>query len=161
MFKIVYETQSHEAQEIEKGYMTDSGYDAFAPEIITLRPDERQTINLGIKFKLKLPWYMFCFRLMGLGIEAQIRPKSGRTQAGIDVKLGTIDEAYTGYCGVTVVNTTRKKIVIEKDKKICQIVFVPVFNRIKLVAGTVEDSKTRGSGGFGSTGIDPKHTEKK
>lgn len=135
-----------------KAHSTDSGFDIFVPHGIPLKAGERNTINLGVKFDIKLPFWALPLRLLGFGIEAQIRPKSGLSKRGIDVEIGTVDEPYRGFVGVTVTNTTKKTFVFEAHQKICQIVFVPVFNRVKLVKGQVKTNTTRGAKGFGSSG---------
>ena len=141
-----------EIQGPQKGFKTDSGWDLRAPEKITLKKGERQTVNLKVKFQIEVSsWKMKILNFFGIGIEGQIRPKSGRSKNGLDVEIGTVDEPYTGWVGCTITNTTNKTVVIEENEKLCQIVFVPVFNRINVIRGKVEENKTRGSGGFGST----------
>ena len=135
-----------------KAHSTDSGFDIFAPCRISLNPGERNTIPLGVKFNIKLPFWALPLRLLGFGIEAQIRPKSGLSKQGIDIEIGTVDEPYRGFVGATVTNTTKKIFVFEAHQKICQIVFVPVFNRVKLVKGRVKTNTVRGAKGFGSSG---------
>jgi len=151
MFRVTYETKDEGQTGISKAYPTDSGFDIYSHSVITIKKGERTTYDTGIKFQIKLPWYLTFLHLFGVGIEAQIRPKSGRSKTGIDVELGTVDEPYTGFTGVTITNTTKKEFTFLKGEKIAQIVFVPVFNRIKVVKGKVEDTKTRGANGFGST----------
>jgi len=133
-----------------KANSTDSGFDIFSPEDFLLNPKERTTINLQIRFALiqsqDIP-------LPGLGLEAQIRPKSGLSKKGIDVEIGTIDNGYRGWIGVTITNTTGQSIGIKKNTKICQLVFTPIFNNIYLSLGTVSEETERGTGGFGSSGL--------
>lgn len=137
-----------------KGHFNDSGIDIFTTESFVLKHGERKTISLHLRFALEFPWYMkFLHLLFGLGIEAQVRPKSGRTLNGIDVALGTIDEGYRNFTGATIINLSGKTQKFEAGEKICQIVFVPTFNRVKLVEGKVDTNTSRGLGGFGSTGL--------
>lgn len=117
----------------QKANKYDSGFDLFTNDDYVFKAGERKTISLDIKFKIKLPWYMMFMKLFGLGIEAQIRPKSGRSKNGWDIELGTVDEPYRGYVGATITNNFDTKRVLTAGEKICQIVFVPVFNNIKLV----------------------------
>lgn len=155
MFKIFYEVNPDYIflDYPNKAHYNDSGFDFYCPEKIVLKPKERKTICLQMKFKTKLPWYGKLLNLFGIGIELQIRPKSGRSKAGIDVELGTGDEGYRNYYGATITNTTELECTIKVNEKICQGVFVPVFNRIKLIHGTVNDKTSRGIGGFGSSGL--------
>lgn len=137
----------------EKANSNDSGIDIYSPVEFALAPEERITLDLGVKFELKLPIGLRFLKLFGLGIEAQVRPKSGRTKSGVDVELGTIDEGYRNFCGATIINNTGKKLVIKENEKLCQIVCVPVFNRLKTKPGKVGSDTERGLGGFGSSGL--------
>ena len=130
-----------------KGNSTDSGFDIFCPCDLVLSPGERKTVGLAIKFKLLEGEFG------SISMEAQIRPKSGRSKGGFDVELGTIDNGYRNYVGATITNTTNKDYAITKNEKICQIVFVPVFNNVQLVDGHVDATTERALGGFGSTGL--------
>jgi dUTP pyrophosphatase len=134
----------------QKAYFSDSGFDIFSPIDFELYPNERKTIDLQVKFELlsfqNIP-------VVSIGMEAMIRPKSGRTKSGLDIKIGTIDNTYRGYVGATVVNTTKNLIKIQKNEKICQIVFMPVFNSVKIIPGKVKENTDRSTGGFGSTGL--------
>jgi dUTP pyrophosphatase len=136
-------------------HKNDSGIDIYSPISFTLEPDERITINLGIKFKIQRPLIFKVLNLFGagLGVEIQIRPKSGRSKKGIEVSLGTIDQDYRNYCGATIHNYSDKTIKIDADEKLCQAVVVPVFNKVKLVQGEVDAKTERGLGGFGSTSL--------
>lgn len=122
-----------------------SGVDlkAFISEPITLKPLERKLIPTGIY--LELP----------LGIEAQIRPRSGiALKKGISIlnTPGTIDSDYRGEIGIIVVNLSNDNVTIEPGERICQMVFAKyekvIFKNVNEVNQT-----NRGSGGFGSTGI--------
>ena len=89
------------------------------------------------------------------GTEAQIRPRSGLAfKQGITVlnSPGTIDADYRGELKVLLVNLSDKKVVIKDGDRIAQMVlakhetfhFIPVSELSETV---------RGTGGFGSTGI--------
>ena len=140
----------------EKANSTDSGIDLYLPIDVEVNDGNRMTVNLGIKFDIKLPIALRFLKLFGLGIEAQIRPKSGRSKAGIDVQLGTVDEAYRNFVGVTIFNNTGKTLKLSANEKICQVVFVPVFNRVTIKEGKVNINTERGLNGFGSSGLTKK-----
>jgi len=131
----------------------DSGFDLYTNQQLIFKPYERKTISLGVQFRIEFPWYMRFLKLFGLGIEAQIRPKSGRSKNSWDVELGTVDELYRGFVGATITNVSDQKRILTPGEKICQIVFVPVFNNIKLKKGKVDEKTERGSMGFGSSGV--------
>lgn len=153
--KIIFERNAQIADVVapSKGHQTDSGFDIFTSESFVLKHGERRTIPLQVRFALEFPWYMKFMHLFGIGIEAQVRPKSGRSKNGIEISLGTIDEGYRNFTGATVANFSGAKQKFEAGEKICQIVFVPVFNRVTLKEGTVSTETSRGLGGFGSTGL--------
>ena len=161
--KIVYELNSQIPGVISpaKGHFNDSGIDVFTTEAFTLKNGERATIPLNIRFALEFPWYMKFLHLFGIGIEAHVRPKSGRSMKGIEISLGTIDEGYRNFTGATVANFSGQKQVFNSGEKICQIVFMPTFNRVKLVEGKVDTETSRGLGGFGSTGLEKQTEESK
>lgn len=118
----------------------DAGYDVFASESISLKPQERYNMPLGIA--LEFPEDYFC----------QVNQKSGLSQKfGIDTIGNVIDSGYRGEIHAIVVNTSNEIINIEKGQKIAQLVFIPfVKSNIEFVNELTETE--RGSDGFGSTG---------
>ena len=148
--KVVYEKKSRSTKDIIKTHKSDSGLDVFATEQTIIRPGERFTFSVDIKFKIKKPLWMYL--IPGLGLEIQIRPKSSKSYKGVDVSFGTVDEGYRGFVHVTFRNNTQKYIKIKKGEKIAQAVLCPVFNRTKFVEGKVDDKTSRGKDKFGSTG---------
>ena len=143
---------SHEKFDLVKGHSNDSGFDLYTPAKLSIKAGQRITLNLQTRFAI--PKLNFILRLFGFGIEGQIRPKSGRSKSGLDAEFGTIDQAYRGYVGVTLTNTTGKLMKFAAGEKICQIVWVPVFNKIKMTHTDEFDINTaRGENGFGSTGL--------
>lgn len=155
--KIVFEKDSEQIKSPSRAYDTDSGFDLYSPYEFTLKANERATISTGVKFQIKTPLVIRMLKFVGapLEVEAQIRPKSGRSKAGYEVSLGTIDWSYTGATGITIHNFTNKKIKFSKDEKLAQIVFSLVFTgkRFNLQSGKVNQNTQRGSKGFGSSGV--------
>mgnify|MGYP001573189449 FL=1 len=92
---------------------------------------------------------------MPLGLEAQIRPKSGLAiNHGITLlnSPGTIDSSYRGEIKVIAINLGNEKYVIEEGQKIAQMVFAKVEHP-ELVLSKALGATTRNEGGFGSTGL--------
>jgi len=90
-----------------------------------------------------------------LGFELQIRSRSGLAlKQGLIVlnSPGTIDSAYRGQVGVIIFNTTDREIEIKKGDRIAQAVLCPVY-KIKWNHVTELNITNRGTGGFGSTGV--------
>ena len=122
----------------------DAGFDLYSNEQTSLKPMERKLIGTGISISIEK------------GFEAQVRPKSGLAiNHGITLpnSPGTIDAGYRGEVKVIMQNLGDKEYVIEKGKKIAQV----VFNKIEepeLVEVEELDETSRGEGGFGSTGLE-------
>jgi dUTP pyrophosphatase len=128
-------------------YATDgaAGMDlrAALDETIELAPGERCAVPTGIAIALPQ------------GFECQVRPRSGlAVRNGVTVvnTPGTIDEDYRGEIQVIVINHGREPFVIERGLRIAQAV-VTRYERVLLDEVDSLDASTRGSGGFGSTGL--------
>ena len=86
------------------------------------------------------------------GLEAQIRPRSGLSSKGIDIKLGTIDSDYRGEIFVTVQNFSGEDFTINHGDRIAQMV-IAKYERVELQEVETLSETVRGDGGFGHTGI--------
>lgn len=112
-------------------------------ESITIGPLERAIVPTGI------------FMELPVGVEAQVRPRSGlAAKKGVTVlnAPGTIDADYRGEVGVILANLSNEPFTIENGERIAQMVIA------KHEQGQWEEvtelSRTdRGEGGFGSTGV--------
>ena len=122
-----------------------SGMDiaAFIENKIIINPGSKEIITTG--FSLSIPE----------GYEVQIRPRSGlAAKQGISVlnTPGTIDADYRGEIKVILINLSKNKFIVENGLRIAQMVVCPViqaeFQEVQELSKT-----TRGSGGFGSTGV--------
>lgn len=116
---------------------------AHLTERLILKPMERKIIPTGLF--LELP----------IGIEAQVRPRSGLAiKKGVTVlnAPGTIDADYRGEVGVILVNLSTEEFIVENGERIAQMVIAKHERANWLQVETL--SKTdRGAGGFGSTGV--------
>jgi len=121
----------------------DSGMDIYSIEDKIINPREFELISTGIA--LSIPY----------GYEAQVRPKSGlAAKNGITIlnTPGTIDCHYRGEIMVICINLGKSPYNVEKGKKIAQIVFNKV-EEAEFEEALELDDTTRGSRGFGSTGV--------
>jgi len=112
-------------------------------EPITLQPLERAIIKTGLFIELPV------------GIEAQVRPRSGlAAKKGITVlnAPGTIDADYRGEVGVILVNLSNDPFTIENGERIAQMV-IAKHERAEWVSVDILSETARGEGGFGSTGV--------
>ena len=109
---------------------------------ITLNPGLRQAIETGL------------FIALPIGLEAQIRPRSGLAlKNGITVlnTPGTIDSDYRGEIKVILINLSQEPFHIKDGDRIAQMVIAQV-EKIKWKNNLKLTDTERGSGGFGSTG---------
>lgn len=110
---------------------------------VLIAPGDIALVPTG--FKIALP----------SGFEAQVRPRSGLAlKKGITIpnSPGTIDADYRGEVGVILQNLGKQVFVIERGDRIAQMVIAPVTRAVwKQQVSLTETS--RGTGGFGSTGI--------
>ncbi|WP_178991251.1 dUTP diphosphatase [Winogradskyella schleiferi] len=108
-----------------------------------LKPLERTIVGTGLFIELPV------------GIEAQVRPRSGlAAKMGVTVlnAPGTIDADYRGEIGVILVNLSNDDFTINNGERIAQLV-IAKHERAEWV-DSIELSETdRGEGGFGSTGV--------
>lgn len=108
-----------------------------------LKPLERTIVGTGLF--LELP----------VGIEAQVRPRSGlAAKKGITVlnAPGTIDADYRGEIGVILINLSKEDFTIQNGERIAQLVIAKheraEWDQVEILSDT-----DRGEGGFGSTGV--------
>lgn len=116
---------------------------AYIPEPITLAPLERAAIPTGLYIALPE------------GYEAQIRPRSGLAlKHGITLMNapGTIDADYRGEIAAIVANLSSEAYTIEPGERICQMV-IARYSHVTWQEVTTLDDTSRGTGGFGSTGL--------
>jgi dUTP pyrophosphatase len=110
---------------------------------ITLAPGERAVIGTGLA--LALP----------TGYEAQVRARSGlalKQGIGLANGVGTIDADYRGELGVILANYGSEPFTVESGMRIAQMVIAKCETAEWQLVDVLEQT-SRGSGGFGSTGV--------
>lgn len=108
-----------------------------------LKPLERSIVGTGLFIELPV------------GIEAQVRPRSGlAAKKGITVlnAPGTIDADYRGEVGVILVNLSNEDFTINNGERIAQLV-IAKHERAEWQEVESLTETARGEGGFGSTGV--------
>ena len=108
-----------------------------------LKPLERSIVGTGLFIELPV------------GIEAQVRPRSGlAAKKGITVlnAPGTIDADYRGEIGVILVNLSNEDFIINNGERIAQLV-IAKHERAEWKEVSELSDTARGEGGFGSTGV--------
>ena len=89
------------------------------------------------------------------GYEAQVRPRSGLAlKNGVTVlnSPGTIDADYRGEIGVILINHGDAPFVVTRGMRIAQLIVASV-TQLSWVETTELPTTTRGTGGYGSTGM--------
>jgi dUTP pyrophosphatase len=127
-------------------YDSDSGFDLYSVEDVTIPPFGRALVPSGL-----------CFDIRD-GFEIQVRTKSGLAiNQGLMVlnSPGTVDNGYTGEVKGIIFNTNPTEVTIPKGMKFGQAVLCPVVNGAWVGLNQVDkiNKKERGSNGFGSTGL--------
>lgn len=120
-----------------------AGMDVVSAEELDLLPGQRHAVATGLAIAVPD------------GYEVQVRPRSGLAlKHGITVPNtpGTIDSDYRGELKVILINHGSDVFPIRRGDRVAQLVIAPVQR-----AGFIEvddlDETTRGTGGFGSTGV--------
>lgn len=124
----------------------DAAADAFAAiaEPVAIFPGKNRVIPLG--FKIQVP----------RGFMLAVLARSGLAIKGIQVSNspGVIDGNYRGEVGALLYNSSRDQpFTVNRGDRICQVALIPVFNIVWNVVSELPET-SRGTGGFGSTGVD-------
>ena len=107
-----------------------------------------ESVLVGIGFITEMPYPLFYW----------VAPRSGlASKWGITVTNapGTVDPDYRREAGVLVYNRNPREFVLDRGMRIAQIIFqwavIPDFEQVENFSDLLDT--TRGSGGFGSTGL--------
>ena len=132
----------HDLPHYETGASAGMDLSANISEMVTLQPLARAIIKTGL------------FMELPVGVEAQVRPRSGlAAKKGITVlnAPGTIDADYRGEIGVILVNLSDEAFEINNGERIAQLV-ITKHERAEWMEVNELSETARGEGGFGSTG---------
>ncbi len=119
------------------------------PETVGIKLDDSDQlkINSGIKEALPHDYAGIFFN------------KSGRGNDGLDVMSCVIDEDYTGYVHLSVINSKKTSYKVYCGEKLVQQVILPIYQVSEIEEINNDDyqeimkDSQRGDGGFGSTGV--------
>jgi len=127
-----------------KAHTHDAGYDLFAylPSDMILHPMQRACIPTGIAVSCAPDTCWQIWARSGLAIKH-----------GIDVLAGLGDSGYIGEVGVVLINLGKEPFVIHHGDRIAQLVHLPLVRDSHMSEVKELDQTTRGTGGFGSTGL--------
>ena len=133
--------------QLERATDGSAGYDVSAAidQDVTIYPGETKMIPLG-----------FSVYIEDKNIAAILLPRSGLgTKKGIVLAntVGLIDSDYQGQVMAAVKNTSNDAFIVTPLARIGQMVFVPVVHREFELVKEFTSASARGTGGFGSTGV--------
>lgn len=117
---------------------------AWIREPVTIEPGKRALIPTGLFMEIEP------------GYEVQLRARSGlAVRHGICLAngIGTIDSDYRGEVQVALINLGEEAFVVRGGDRIAQMV-VCAYVRAELEPAEELAASERGSGGFGSTGVE-------
>jgi dUTP pyrophosphatase len=125
-------------------YDLDSGMDLYSVENLVINPGNRARVKTGIIF------------FTPAGYEIQIRTKSGLCwNQGLIVlnSPATVDAGFEGEIEVVLYNQSQDYIQIKFGQKVAQAVLCPVAQGELIEREDWTPQSSRGTGGFGSTGV--------
>ena len=130
-------------------HSTDSGFDLFTSEELTLEANQKGVAKTGIIFEIPNGWGIQIKNKSGITLKGV--PTTSGVNADITVYEGTIDMDYRGELMIMLKNEENDQITIPKHTKLAQGVLRKVYHcEFNEVLGVSETE--RGQGGFGSTG---------
>jgi len=128
---------------------TDSGFDLFTCEDITVPRNKKAIAKTGLIFEIPKGWGIQIKNKSGITVKGV--PTTCGNNADITVFEGTVDMDYRGELGIMFKNEEDFEITISKHTKLAQGVLRKVYNCTFVEVNEVNDT-VRGEGGFGSTG---------
>ena len=118
-----------------------AGYDLFCCSEVRIEPMGRTVAPTGIALAIPEGYY------------GRVAPRSGlAVKFGIDVGAGVVDSDYRGEIGVVLFNHSDKEVVLTAGSRVAQLIIERIATPPVRVVSNLS-STTRGSGGFGSTGL--------
>ena len=110
---------------------------------VTIQPGESAWISAGIAMEVPVGCAGLIYARSGLACKRGLAPAN---------KVGVVDSDYRGPITVVLHNHGNQPQTISHGERIAQMVITPVLTPAYVEAVELEDS-SRGTGGFGSTGV--------
>ena len=154
MIRLFFKSLNEKAKKPIQAHETDAGWDLFSTEEIIVYPNKQVKVSTGVAVQGKFTDQNDAAKWK---LEFKIEGTSGNAaKLGLQPIGGVVDQDYIGEIGVILVNNTSEPIKIEPGKKIAQLVpqCIPKIEFVSYLGLSDEFDKTsRGTDGFGSTGI--------
>lgn len=142
VLKVVYASDVYGERGLRPMHAGDAGLDLRCAEPVRLMPHSFAFVDCGLR--LQLPRQTF----------GAIRSRSGLARKlGVHVVDGTVDENFTGYLGVTLVNEDDVIHMFEPGERIAQLVVIPYVTPVVRAVEELDQNDERGDAGYGSTGL--------
>ena len=133
-----------------RGTEGSAGIDFFVPNdypnsLRRIEPGDRFFIPSGIKANVPTGYALIAMNKSGVSLKK-----------GLMVGACVVDSDYQGEIHLHLINTSNKSVTIEPGEKLTQFLLIPVNHCGVTVVeedNLFTEETTRGSGGFGSTGV--------
>jgi len=133
-----------------RGTSGSAGIDFFVPSdypqnLCTVSPGERFFIPSGIKANVPEGYALIAMNKSGVALKK-----------GLTVGACVVDSDYQGEIHLHLINTGTKTVTIEPGDKLTQFLLIPVDHcdvEVVQEKHLFDEETSRGSGGFGSTGV--------
>ncbi|PKP01999.1 MAG: dUTP diphosphatase [Bacteroidetes bacterium HGW-Bacteroidetes-9] len=139
---------------VNKSPHTLPAYETIASAGMDLRAHLSETVTLKTLERALIPTGLFIE--LPIGLEAQIRPRSGlAARSGITIlnSPGTIDADYRGEIKIIIVNLSTEPFTINNGDRIAQMI-IAKHEKAEWISVDELNTSERGTGGFGHTGKD-------
>ena len=120
----------------------DAAFDLYSKETIIIPPNERRLISTGIMMAIPSGHVGLIWDRSGLA-----------AKNGIKTMGGVIDHTYRGEVKVILHNLSLENFQVEKGLRIAQMLIQPVVTEKIEEVQDLETNTTRGTSGFGSSGL--------
>jgi len=132
-----------EFYKVRSNYGTDSGYDLYCSENVTVPPNSTATLDFKIKCSPQFPKVS--------GYYLYPRSSISKTPLMMANSVGIIDYGYRGNIMAKVFNTSSSAYEVKRGERLFQLCLASLEPfKVEFVASL--DVTERGEGGFGSTG---------
>lgn len=124
-----------------RGSHASAGLDLYSIEDISIGPKQRILARTGLAVAVPEGFY------------GRVAPRSGlAVKNGLDVLAGVIDSDYRGELCCALLNTGDETIELQQGSRLCQLIIEQIITPTPEWADELDDT-SRGTGGFGSTGV--------